>query len=69
MRLLPAFPALMILVLGFAMPLAAQEEGLARDFEKLSAKERARIAKEEQEAAAADGAFQALMAQAEDLFR
>ncbi|MBL7939148.1 MAG: hypothetical protein JNL43_07305 [Flavobacteriales bacterium] len=69
MRLLPGFLALVILTFGCSMPTAAQEEGLARDFEKLSAKERARIAKEEQEAAAADGAFQAVMSHAEDLFR
>jgi len=69
MRLLPAYRALMIFMLGLAMPVFAQEEGLARDFEKLSAKERARIAKEEQEAARVDVAFQAAMTQAEDLFR
>lgn len=47
----------------------AQPDDLARDFEKLSAKERARIAKEEQEAARNDVGYQALMAQAEQLFQ
>lgn len=69
MRLLPAFLAFMLLTFGLATTVAAQEEGLARDFEKLNAKERARIAKEEQEAAHVDVGFQAVMTQAEDLFR
>lgn len=69
MRLLPAFLAFVLLTFGVATTVGAQEEGLARDFEKLSAKERARIAKEEQEAARVDVGFQAVMGQAEDLFR
>lgn len=69
MRLLPAFVFVLILISGFATSAIAQEEGLARDFEKLSAKERARIAKEEHEAAQVDAAFQTVMALAEDLFR
>ena len=39
----------------------AQPDGLARDFEKLSAKERARIAKQEQDAAGKDPEYQAVM--------
>lgn len=60
---------LFVIALLLAFPAVAQEEGLARDFEKLSAKERARIAKEEQAGALADAAYQTVMAQAEDLFR
>ena len=63
-RLLPALFAGAMALSGFG-----QEEGLARDFEKLSAKERARIAKEEQEAAPKDVVYQAMMAEAEELFR
>ena len=69
MRLLPAFLTSVLLTFGLATTVAAQEVGLARDFEKLSAKQRARIAKEEQEAARVDVGFQAVMTQAEDLFR
>ncbi|MBK6882671.1 MAG: hypothetical protein IPH05_06960 [Flavobacteriales bacterium] len=47
----------------------AQPDGLARDFEKLSAKERARIAKREQDAAGKDPEYQAVMEAAEALFR
>jgi hypothetical protein len=47
-----------------------QREGsLAGDFEKMSAKERAKVAKAEQEGAAKDEAYQAVMADAEKLFR
>lgn len=49
--------------------LLAQPDALTRDFEKLSAKERARIAKEEQVAAQNDAAYQAIMGEAEQLFR
>ncbi|HQX98623.1 MAG TPA: hypothetical protein PLV08_02520 [Flavobacteriales bacterium] len=47
----------------------AQPDGLARDFEKLSAKERARIAKQEQDAAGKDPEYQAVMEAAEALFQ
>lgn len=47
----------------------AQDPSLARDFDKLSAKERAQIAREEQEAASKDLAYQAVMEDAERLFR
>ena len=57
----------MVCALAFAG--VAQDPSLTRDFEKLSAKERARIAKEEQEAAAKDVAYQAVMEEAESLFR
>lgn len=46
-----------------------RDESLARDFEKMSAKERAKVAKEEQEGAAKDVAYQAVMAEAEKLFQ
>ena len=61
------FPAL--LAGAMALSGSGQEEGLVRDFEKLSAKERARIAKEEQEAAAKDIGYQSVMTEAEELFR
>lgn len=57
--------ALMLLA-GSVRP---QDEALTRDFEKLSAKERARIAREEQEAAQRDVAYQAVMTEAESLFQ
>jgi hypothetical protein len=63
-RLIPALLAGAMALSGFG-----QEEGLVRDFEKLGAKERARIAKEEQEAASKDIGYQAVMAEAEELFR
>ena len=47
----------------------AQPDALARDFEKLSAKERARIAKEEQASSLKDAPYQAVMAEAELLFQ
>jgi hypothetical protein len=67
----PSIHRILPVLLAAAMALSgvAQDEGLTRDFEKLSAKERARIAKEEQEAATKDVAYQAVMADAEDLFR
>ncbi|MBL7950751.1 MAG: hypothetical protein JNM62_03425 [Flavobacteriales bacterium] len=53
-----------------ALTIHAQRDGsLARDFDKLSAKERARVAKEEQDGAAKDVAYQAVMGDAEKLFQ
>lgn len=50
--------------------LAAQpDSSLTPEFSQLSAKERARIARREQEEAAKDPQYQAVMAQAEDLFK
>ncbi|MBX2973388.1 MAG: hypothetical protein KF797_09810 [Flavobacteriales bacterium] len=57
------------LLLAVAVPVVAQPDELTGEFGKLSAKERARIAKEEEENAAKDPAFQALMAAGEELFR
>lgn len=57
------------LMCALVFPGVAQDPSLARDFDKLSAKERARIAKEEQEAATKDLAYQAVMEDAERLFR
>lgn len=49
---------------------AAQGDGsLTKEFEHLSAKERARIAKKEQEESAKDAGYQGVMAAAEALFR
>ncbi len=45
------------------------QDGLTDDFSRLGAKERARLARAEEKAAAADTGFQGVMAQAEDLFR
>lgn len=59
----------LLLGLCWASALHAQPDALTRDFEKLSAKERARIAKEEQAAAQNDAAYQAIMAEAEQLFQ
>lgn len=53
-----------------ALLLCAQpDSSLTQDFKKLSAKERTRIAREEEQQAAQDTRFQAVMAEAEDLFR
>lgn len=57
------------LSLAAALPVAAQPDQLTEEFGKLSAKERARIAKEEEENAVKDPVFQALMAAGEELFR
>ncbi len=48
---------------------SAQPEALAKDFEKLSAKERARIAKVEQQEALNDASYQNVMQEAEVLFQ
>jgi len=63
---------LAVLVTVLVMGLCAHAQGddnLARDFQKLNAKERARIAKEEQEAAQNDAAYQSVMVEAELHFR
>lgn len=59
---------LMGLLVG-SMGHAQRDGSLAGDFEKMSAKERAKVAKEEQEGAAKDVAYQAVMAEAEKLFQ
>lgn len=64
-RALAAMALLLVSLVGYAQ----RDSSLSRDFEKLSAKERARIAKEEQENAEKDGAYQSVMAEAETLFR
>lgn len=53
----------------FAPPLLAQQQGLEGDFSRLSAKERSRLAREEEEGARSDSLFQRVMAEAEALFR
>lgn len=58
-----------ILCCAWALPVHGQPDVLTDEFSKLSAKERARIAKEEEQNAATDAPFQALMASAEELFR
>ena len=59
-----------LLLALFTMFCVAQDDaGLTEEFSKLSAKERARIAKQEQEEAAKDPKYQAVMAKAEDLFK
>ncbi len=58
-----------LILLLFGSTLVAQDPGLAGDFDRLSAKERTRIAREEEERAAADVAYQAVMSEAENLFR
>jgi len=54
-------------LLGSTILVLAQ--GLEGDFNALSAKERSRIAKAEEEGASKDAQYQAIMAQAESLFR
>ncbi len=67
---LPGFRLLTLAVLVHCVAMvSAQPDGLAKDFEKLSAKERARIAKEEQQSAANDAPYQAVMTEAEGLFQ
>ncbi|MFN3876124.1 MAG: hypothetical protein ACK4L7_09470 [Flavobacteriales bacterium] len=65
MRLTLAFA---LALLGHAAP-AQRDSSLTREFARLSAKERTRIAAAEQEAAARDERFQTVMAQAEGHFR
>lgn len=57
------------IVFACSLILAAQGQGLEGQFDGLSAKERSRIAKAEEEGAIQDSAYQALMAHAESLFR
>ena len=57
------------LVLWTSLVVAQTDTSLTRDFGHLSAKERARIAKQEQEEAAKDTRYQAVMAEAEGLFQ
>ncbi len=59
----------LLLTLCTMFCMAQVDAGLTEEFSKLSAKERARIAKQEQEEAAKDPTYQAVMAQAEDLFK
>ncbi len=59
----------LLLTLCTIFCMAQVDAGLTEEFSKLSAKERARIAKQEQEEAAKDPKYQAVMAQAEDLFK
>lgn len=59
----------LLLTLCIMFCMAQGDAGLTEEFSKLSAKERARIAKQEQEEAAKDPIYQAVMAQAEDLFK
>lgn len=60
---------LLFLLLLAAGGLFAQDTSLTRDFARLNAKERARIAKQEQEGAAKDVRYQAVMAKAESAFK
>lgn len=71
MRLPRVHITLLVVLFGLAIPQAVlgQPDQLTDEFSKLSPKERARIAKEEDTNAAADAPFQTLMAQAEELFR
>lgn len=55
--------------LYLALLVQAQPADLTADFGKLSARERARVAREEQENAARDAVYQAVMKAAEELFR
>jgi len=59
----------MFLVLVSALCMAQRDSSLTKDFERLSAKQRARIAAEEEQAAALDTAYQARMASAEGRFQ
>lgn len=70
MRLVPQHLIVLLVALCMGVFAHAQDDdNLARDFQKLNAKERARIAKEEQEAAQNDVAYQTVMVEAELHFR
>jgi len=56
-------------VFYWAAMVLAQGQGLEGDFSTLSAKERSRIAKAEEDGASKDAQYQATMARAEELFR
>lgn len=60
---------LAIVLAGAGMAHAQQDSSLTRLFDGLSAKERNRIAKQEQEEAAKDAAYQSMMEQGDALFR
>lgn len=60
---------LAVLVVASASARAQADSSLTREFGKLSAKERARIAKQEVEDAAKDERYQGVMAEAEGLFK
>lgn len=57
------------LMLCWAGHAFAQEQGIDGEFSRLTAKERTRIAKEEEQGASVDARFQQLMTEAEGLFR
>ncbi len=58
-----------LLLLCSLLGMAQGDDSLTREFERMSPKERARIAKKEQEESAQDPRYQAVMTAAEDLFR
>lgn len=59
-----------LVLLGFTLGVFAQvDSSLTDEFSKLSAKERAKIAKKEQEESSNDSAFQEVMTSAEQLFQ
>lgn len=61
--------SLAVLGVMLAVTVSAQPGELTDEFGKLNAKERARIARQEEENAAKDAVFQGLMAEAEERFR
>ena len=61
--------SLLALILLGSPVLAQPDQSLTPEFAGMSAKERARVAKQEQEAASSDSEFRALMAEAEALFQ
>ena len=61
--------ALLAVLLRAGLLVAQEDTSLTRTFDGLSAKERNRIAKREQEESAQDQRYQALMVEAEDHFR
>jgi hypothetical protein len=61
--------SMLFLAVGSMQAQPPAQESLTEEFPGLTAKERSRIAKKEVEEAAADTAYQATMAAAEDLFR
>jgi hypothetical protein len=60
---------LMVLLLLHGVPVLGQDTSLTKEFSKLSARERSRIAREEEDKAAQDKAYQTVMEEAEALFR
>ncbi|MBK9148759.1 MAG: hypothetical protein IPM12_13205 [Flavobacteriales bacterium] len=61
--------SLLALILLGSPALAQPDQSLTPEFAGMSAKERARVARQEQEAASSDSEFRALMAEAEALFQ